>query len=95
MRRAEPRQMPFVFADSPTGSGHALGAGVPAGRAYLLLTAKALEATGSAAPAADTTQLLEAVASPPNLAEALLRVRSAEPWRDGGREGGVSARTCQ
>jgi group II intron reverse transcriptase/maturase len=66
--------MPFVFADSPTGSGHSPRSGVPDGRAYLLLTAKALEATGSAAPAADTTRLLEAAVSPPNLAEALLRV---------------------
>ena len=45
-----------------------------AGRAFLLRTAKARDASDSVAAAADEGLLLERVAQPPNLAEALLHV---------------------
>lgn len=74
MRSAESRQLPFVFADSPRGGGSVGPEDGSEGRAYLLRTAEARDARGSAAPATDVGSLLERVASPPNLAEALLHV---------------------
>lgn len=74
MRRAESRQLTFVFADSPAGGKGAWSADESAGRAYLLLQADVKEATDSATRTADTDRLLERVAAIPNLARALLNV---------------------
>jgi RNA-directed DNA polymerase len=72
LRRVEPRQLRLVYADSPEGGGEDRISGGPEGREFLLQMAGAREATGSTATAADG--LLEEVASPRNLALALLRV---------------------
>jgi len=70
----ESRQLLFVFADSSRGGGEAGPEDGSEGRAYLLHIAKARDARDSAAPASDEGSLLERVASPSNLAEALLHV---------------------
>lgn len=72
MKRVEPRQLRLAYADSPEGGGEDRGSGEPEGREFLLQMASARKATGSTATAAD--RLLEEVASPRNLAEALLHV---------------------
>ena len=85
MRRAESRQLTFVFADSPAGGKGAWSADESAGRAYLLLQADVKEATDSATRTADTDRLLERVAAIPNLARALLnvaRTRALQVWTD-------------
>lgn len=75
MRSVESRQLPFAFADNPRGVGAAQPAGAPEGRAFLTHTAKARKTTDpTTTTAADTTRLLEAAASPANLAVALLHV---------------------
>lgn len=68
----EPRQLRFAFADSPQGGEEDRSSGAPEGREYLLQTASARKTTGATATAAHG--LLEEVASPRNLAEALLHV---------------------
>ena len=74
MRSTESRQLPFVFAASPSGGGETqLEDGSP-GRDFLLRIAKARDAKDSVAPAPEECSLLERVASPSNLAEALLHV---------------------
>jgi len=74
LRRTDSGQLAFAFADSPQGGKGARPSDVSAGRAYLLHTAKATKAPESVAPAVDANRLLEKVASPPNLAAALLSV---------------------
>lgn len=68
----EPHQLCLAFADSPEGGGEDRSSGGPEGREFLLHTASTRKVTGSIATAADG--LLEKVASPGNLAEALLHV---------------------
>jgi group II intron reverse transcriptase/maturase len=72
LRSVEPRQLCFAFADSPEGGGEDRSPGRPGGREFLLQTASTRKATGSTATAA--SGLLEEVASPQNLARALLHV---------------------
>jgi RNA-directed DNA polymerase len=67
-------QLQFVFADSPQGSGGSTPTDESAGREFLLRTANRKKAIDLSASAADSAQLLEAVASPANLAIALLNV---------------------
>lgn len=74
MRSPKPRQLQFVFADSPRGGKGERNADGSAGREYLLQTAKAREASGIGARADDPCHLLEQVASEANLAKALLHV---------------------
>lgn len=74
MRSTESRQLPFVFAVSPRGGGQAGPEDVSEGRAFLLHIAEARDAKDFVAPASDDGSLLERVASPSNLAEALLHV---------------------
>ena len=64
----------FVFADSLLGGKGDRSADASAGRSYLLHQAKIKEANDSATRTADTSRLLERVASIPNLARALLNV---------------------
>lgn len=75
MKSVESRQLPFAFADSPSGSGDEAPAGGPVGKAFLQLTAKARKTSDSTTTAAGgTSRLLDAVARPANLARALLHV---------------------
>ena len=74
MRSTESRQLPFVFAASPQGGGESGPEDVSTGQDFLLHIAKARDAKDFVAPATDGCSLLERVASPSNLAEALLHV---------------------
>lgn len=74
MRKVGPRQLAFVFADSPQGGGQAEHSGEPEGKAWLLLIANDKEANDPATREGDTSRLLERAASVPNLARALLKV---------------------
>lgn len=74
MRSTESRQLPFVFAESPQGGREAEPKDGSEGRDFLLRIAKARDAKDFVAPATDGCSLLERVASPSNLAEALLHV---------------------
>lgn len=67
-------QLQFVFADSPQGSGGSTPTDESAGREFLLRTANSKKANGLNVSATDFGQLLEAVATPANLATALLNV---------------------
>ena len=74
MRRTGHRQLSFVLADSPDGGG---SDGLPDAserRAFLLQRAKRKRSARTVAWAADTSRLLEEVASEANLALALLNV---------------------
>lgn len=73
MKSMEPRQLPFVFADSPQGSGASEGVSELTPREHLLHIAKARETSGTIAQARPKASL-EEVASVPNLARALLHV---------------------
>jgi RNA-directed DNA polymerase len=68
------RQLSFVFAASPQGGGKSGPSDASAGRDFLLHTANRKTASDLGASAADASRLLEAVASPANLATALLNV---------------------
>jgi len=74
LRSTESRQLPFVFAASPQGGGESGPEDVSTGQDFLLHIAKARDAKDFVAPATDGCSLLERVASPSNLAEALLHV---------------------
>ena len=71
MSKAEYRQLTFAFAASPQGDGLAKSSDVSEGKAWLLLQAKVKEGNHLVACTAGTSRLLEAVASGPNLAQAL------------------------
>jgi group II intron reverse transcriptase/maturase len=64
----------FVFADSPDGGGSDGSSDASERRAFLLHKAKRKSSAGAVACAADTSRLLEDVASEANLALALLNV---------------------
>jgi group II intron reverse transcriptase/maturase len=64
----------LVFADSPSGGGKNESSDVSRRRAFLLHTARRKKTRGFAAGAADTSRLLEEVATEANLASALLNV---------------------
>jgi RNA-directed DNA polymerase len=72
LRSVEPRQLCLAFADSPRGGGGVRRPGGPGGREFLLHTASTRNASGSTTTAA--CGLLEEVASPSNMARALLHV---------------------
>jgi group II intron reverse transcriptase/maturase len=74
LRRTDSGQLAFAFADSPQGGKGARPSDASGGKAFLLHTAKSTKAQEFVAPAADVNRLLEKVASPPNLASALLSV---------------------
>lgn len=74
MRRTGPRQLTLTFADSPSGGGKAERSDVSERRSFLLHKARSKKTSGPAASAADTSRLLEEVASEANLAKALLNV---------------------
>ena len=74
MRRVEPRQLSFAFADNPQGSGGAAASDASEVKAWLLLRASDKEDRGSTAQADGGCHLLAAAAYVPNLARALLKV---------------------
>lgn len=74
MRRTGPRQLSLVFADSPSGGGAAEPSDASERRSLLLHKARSKKTKGPVACAADTSRLLEEVASEANLAKALLNV---------------------
>jgi len=74
LKRTGPRQLNFAFADSPQGGGEAGTLDASGARAFLLHKAKLRKAARTVAGTADTSRLLEEVASIANLAAALLKV---------------------
>ena len=74
MRKRGPRQLSFVFADSPSGGGKDELSDASEQRSFLLQKAKRKKTSGPNAGAADTSRLLEDAASEANLARALLNV---------------------
>ena len=74
MRKTGPRQLSFVFADSPSRDGKDERSDAFEPRSFLLQKAKRKKPIGPNAGAADTSRLLEAAASEANLARALLNV---------------------
>ena len=74
MRRTGHRQLSFAFADSPQGGGEAGTPDTSGALAFLLHKAKPRKAARTVAGTADTSRLLEEVASIANLAAALLKV---------------------
>ncbi len=74
MRRTGPRQLSLVFADSSSGGGVAEPSDVSDRRSFLLHKARSKKTRGPVASVADTSRLLEEVASEANLARALLNV---------------------
>ena len=74
MRSTGHRQLSFAFADSPQGGGEVGTPDASGGRAFLLHTAKPRKTARTVAGTADTSRLLEEVASVANLAQALLKV---------------------
>jgi RNA-directed DNA polymerase len=78
LRKTGPRQLGLAFADSPPGTSVGGGTTEPPDasgrRSDLLHKARHKKARGPGAGAADTSRLLEEVASEANLAQALLNV---------------------
>ena len=74
MRRVKSDQLQLVFAASPSGGKSAEKPDVSGGRAFLLHIASARKIPDFIAPAAAPRRLLDEVASPLNLATALLHV---------------------
>ncbi len=85
MRKEGPRQLSFVFADSPSGGGRDERSDASELRSFLLHKAKRKKTSGPNASAADTRRLLEDAATEPNLARALLNVvrNKGAPGADG------------
>lgn len=77
--------MNLVFADSPVGGGEAETSDASERRSFLLHKARRKKTTGPDAGVADTSRLLEDVASETNLAKALLNVvrNKGAPGMDG------------
>ena len=74
MRKTGPRQLSLVFADNLSGGGTTEPSDASERRSFLLHKARTKKTRGPATCVADTSRLLEAVASEANLAEALLKV---------------------
>jgi RNA-directed DNA polymerase len=74
LRKTGPRQLGLVFADSPSGGGTTEPPDASGRRSFLLHKARNKKTRGPGAGVADTSQLLEKVASEANLAQALLNV---------------------
>jgi RNA-directed DNA polymerase len=74
LRKTGPRQLSFVFADSPSGDRKDDHSDASEQRSFLLHKAKRKKTIGPNAGAADTSRLLEEAATEANLARALLNV---------------------
>ena len=85
MRKRGPRQLSFVFADSPSGGGKDERSDASEPRNFLLHKAKRKKTSGPHAGVADTSRLLEEAATEANLARALLNVvrNKGAPGADG------------
>jgi len=87
LRKEGPRQLSFVFADSPSGGGRDERSDASELRSFLLHKAKRKKTSGPNASAADTRRLLEDAATEANLARALLNVvrnkGAGSGWTDG------------
>jgi RNA-directed DNA polymerase len=85
MKGARPKQLSFVFADSPTGSRGTRVSDESGAWAYLLHTAKGMSETDLAARESNTGKLMELITSDSNLATALLNVarNKGAPGADG------------
>jgi RNA-directed DNA polymerase len=85
LRKKGPRQLSFVFADSPSGGGKDERSDASELRSFLLHKAKRKTTSGPNASAADTRRLLEDAATEANLARALLNVvrNKGAPGADG------------
>jgi RNA-directed DNA polymerase len=85
LRKTGPRQLGLVFADSPSGGGLTEPPDASGRRSFLLYKARHKKTRGPGAGVADTSQLLEKVASEANLARALLNVvrNKGAPGMDG------------
>ena len=84
MRKKGPRQLSFVFADSPSRGGKHERSDASERRSFLLQKARRKRTSGPNASAADS-RLLEDAATEANLARALLNVVRNEgaPGADG------------
>ena len=86
MRKKGPRQLSFVFADSPSGGGKDERSDASELRSFLLHKAKRKKTSGpNASGVADTSRLLEDAATEANLARALLNVvrnKGRREWMD-------------
>ena len=74
MKETGPRQLTIAFADSPSGGGENEPSDASDRRSFLLLKARSKKTRGPGTGVADTSRLLEEVASEANLATALLKV---------------------
>jgi RNA-directed DNA polymerase len=74
LKSAEPRQLAFVFADSPQGDKARGPQDEPYGERFLVHTAKGNGRMEPATCTAAKGRLMESVASARNLAQALLNV---------------------
>ena len=85
MKGARPKQLPFVFADSPRGSKGAGASDESEARAFLLHIAKGTSETDLAVSGSNTGELMERLVSDSNLATALLNVarNKGAPGADG------------
>jgi RNA-directed DNA polymerase len=74
LKETGPRQLNIAFADSPLGGGKTEPSDASERRSLLLQKARRKKTRGPGTGVADTSRLLEAVASEANLAAALLKV---------------------
>jgi RNA-directed DNA polymerase len=74
LKETGPRQLNIAFADSPLGGGKTEPSDASERRSLLLQKARSKTTRGPGAGVADTSRLLEEVASEANLAAALLKV---------------------
>ena len=74
MKETGPRQLTIAFADSPSGGGESEPSDASDRRSFLLLKARSKKTRGPGTGVADTSRLLEDMASEANLAAALLKV---------------------
>ena len=74
MKSAQPRQLAFVFADSPKGDEVRDSEDESSGKRFLVHTAKGSGRMEAATCATAEGRLMEAVASASNLAQALLNL---------------------
>lgn len=91
MKAARPKQLSFVFADSPQGSKGAGASDESKARAYLLHIAKGMSEADLAASESNASELMERVVAYSNLAAALLNVarNKGAPGVDGRSVGEV------
>ncbi len=74
MKETGPRQLTIAFAENPSGGGENEPSDASDRRGFLLLKARSKKTRGPGTSVADTSRLLEDVASEANLATALLKV---------------------